>query len=86
MAETKMERLNREHLDYLRGRLLWCERFRPEHPHTESLRGTVDMVEQQARDRAAFAAEFGLSEYRWTGGNLSRLLRATLVFTQPFVY
>ena len=77
MAETKMERRHREHLEDVRWRVAYLERTRPGDSYTKDLRRSLEDLERQDRDRAAFAAELGLSEYRWTGSTVSRLLRAT---------
>ena len=77
MAETKMERRHREHLEDVRWRVAYLERTRPGDSYTKDLRRSLEDLERQDRDRAAFAAEFGLAEYEWTGRNVGRLLRAT---------
>ena len=77
MAETTMERRRREHLEGVRWRLACLERTRPEDSYTKDLRRSLEELERRARDRAAFAAEFGLVEYEWSEHALGRLLRAT---------
>ena len=77
MTMTKQEQRRQDHRDDLRRRVEHLERTRPEEPRTKDLRRSLESVERQHRDRAAFAADLGLSEFAWRGSHVSRLLRLT---------
>jgi hypothetical protein len=73
---TKEELADAKHLEYLRCRLLWAQRNRPEHEDTQQLIRSLANEEREAAGRARFAAAHGVHRYRMTDSNIARLMRS----------